>query len=249
MGSFLPTRADVSPELLEELLIYGFIRAIEIDFASVPRDVIDLCTQWFHTDLNSAQFVFDSFGLDASRMQIINARSVRCLKTGYKSAYGGSIRLKCALPMKNNANGVRSVFWECVPTKLMDWRSYAVSFGVVSNRTSSSVNAYNGLKDAYGVCVGSGFVYKGNPQNETVNAHVYDKGSSALETSFGRISKIGIEYVVAESKLKFYRNDETQPKYAMDLPTNVLGITHWYPYVSLRYKDDQCTISENVRIN
>merc|ERR1712129_390880 len=114
----------------------------------------------------------------------------------------------------------------------------------------------NGLKDAYGVSLDRrGFVYKGNPQNETKDASVYDKGANALRLwcnsvyYFSRGSKIGIEYVVAESKLKFYRDDETEPKYAMDLPTNVSGITHWYPYVSLCSKNDECTISENVRIN
>ena len=241
---------EVSPELLEELLIYGYIRDIQIDFDSVSRDIIDLCTKWFGTYLNSAQFVFDSFGVDASRMQIINARTVKCLETG-NYQIGGSLRLKCALPTKSNANGVRSVFWECVPNKLRNgWNNVFVSFGVVSNRTNSFVNAFNGLKDAYGVSLNhSGFVYKGNPQNKTSMASVYDDGATALMDSFARGSKIGIEYVVAESKLNFYRDDETEPEYAMDLPTNVSGITHWYPYVSLYDKDDECTISENVRIN
>merc|ERR1719295_669655 len=84
----------------------------------------------------SAAFVFDSFGVDASRMQIMNARTVKCLEMGGLSAQGGSIRLKCALPTKSNANGVRSVFWECVPIKLADYGTSPVSFGVVSNRTS-----------------------------------------------------------------------------------------------------------------
>merc|ERR1712129_435663 len=94
-----------------------------------------------------------------------------------------------------------------------------------------------------------GHVYKGNPKNTTMGAYVKDSGAAALMASFARGSKIGIEYVVAESKLKFYRDDETEPKYDMDLPTNVSGITHWYPYISLWCKDDECTISENVRIN
>ena len=74
MGSCLQTHDDdaddkieVPPELLEELLIYGYLRDIQIDFDSVSRDVIDLCTKWFNAYLKSAQFVFDSFGVDASR--------------------------------------------------------------------------------------------------------------------------------------------------------------------------------------
>merc|ERR1712129_514513 len=148
---------------------------IKIDFNSVSPDIIGLCAKWFHTDLTSAQFVFDSFGVDASRMQIINARTVKCLKMGDVSAYGGSIRLKCALPTKSNANGVRSVFWECVPNKLKHWSSTPVSLGVVSNRTNSFVNAFNGLKDAYGVGINPyGAVYKGNLQNKTHDADVID---------------------------------------------------------------------------
>merc|ERR1712129_686575 len=108
---------------------------------------------------------------------------------------------KCALPTKSNANGVRSVFWECVPNKLKRWNSFSVSFGVVSNRTSSFVNALNGLRDAYGVSLSSnGKVYKGNPRNKTMHAWVEDYTAKALMDSFARGSKIGIEYVVAESK-------------------------------------------------
>merc|ERR1712087_909008 len=92
---------------------------------------------------------------------------------------GSSVRLKCALPTNNNANGVRSVFWECElisdPTKMDWWGSFAVSFGVVSNRTSSFVNAFNGLKDAYGVSLLPGYVYKGNPENQTHCAWVTDE--------------------------------------------------------------------------
>merc|ERR1711971_379830 len=151
---------------------------------------------------------------------------------------------------KSNANGVRSVFWECVPNKLKHLYSVCVSFGVVSNRTNSFVNAWNGLMDAYGVSLAcGGYVYKGNPQNKTTSACVEDNDAAALMNSFALGSKIGIEYVVAESKQNFYRDNETQPKYAMDLPTNVSGITHWYPYISLKCKDDECSISENVRIN
>ena len=114
--------------------------------------------------------------------------------------------MKCALPSKNDANGVRSLFWECVPTKLRSWdASLSVSFGAVSNRTISFVNACNGLRDAYGVSISPfGLVYKGNPHNVTVNAYVEDNDALALMASFAPGSKIGIEYVVAESKLKFY---------------------------------------------
>jgi len=246
-GGYTPT------ELLEELLICGYIRAMvtDHDVHKMDRDVIGLCTKWFVPYLKSAQFVFDSFGVDdASRMQIINARTVKCLGKPnslgnpnanpietYCAFFGGSVRLKCALPTKNNANGVRSVFWECVPTKLESWHNPCVSFGVVSNRTQSFVNACCGLRDAYGVSLYPGCLYKGNPQNHTAAAWVTDQASS-----FAGSSKISIEYVVASSKLKFYRDDETDPKYAMYLPTNVPGITHWYPYVSLMCKDDECTV-------
>merc|ERR1712154_213828 len=89
-----------------------------------------------------------------------------------------------------------------------------------------------------------------DPQNKTMFAYVVDDDTKALTNFFARGCKIGIEYVVAdpESKLNFYRDDETQPKYEMDLPTDVSDITHWYPYVSLQCKDDECSISENVRI-
>ena len=197
----------------------------------------------------AARMVFDSFGVDASRMRIINAREVKCLETGNWSAYGGSIRLKCALPTaKNNAQGITSVFWQCIPTHLEDWDTSLVSFGVVSNRTSEFVNAYNGLKDAYGVSTHSvGCGYKGNPQNLREWAYVKDNGMRALVASFAKGSKIGIEYIVGESKLKFYRDDETEPKYTMKLPTDIAGIAHWYPYVSLGDKGDVCQIG-SVRI-
>merc|ERR1712129_182584 len=97
------------------------------------------------------------------------------------------------------------------------------------------------MGDAYGVCLCGGRVYKGNRQNKSRDAYAEDNGTKALVDSFARGSKICIEYIVAESKLNFYRDDENTSKYSMDLPTNS-GITHWYPYVSLRDKDDECTI-------
>merc|ERR1711971_752596 len=150
-----------------------------------------------------------------SKMQIINAHEVKCLDRS-------SVRLKCAMPTReNNAHGIRSVFWMCIPT-LNYWNGTISSFGVVSNRTRTLVNAYEGLKDAYGVTVNpSGYVYKGNPENKTSSAHIMDESAGALMVSFANGSKTGIEYVVSESKLNFYRNDETEPKYTMDLPTDV----------------------------
>merc|ERR1719295_1603613 len=53
------------------------------------------CTRYYYDVM--AVMEFDSFGVDASRMQIITAREVKCLQRG-------SIRLKSALPTaKNNA--------------------------------------------------------------------------------------------------------------------------------------------------
>merc|ERR1712087_1046956 len=105
-----------------------------------------------------------------------------------------------------------------------------------------------GLKDAYGTCITSPLAYEGNPQNKTQSAYVrHDYGMTALVASFTNGSKIGIEYIVGESKLKFYRDDDTAPKYTMKLPTDIVGITHWYPYVSLQNANDVCQIG-SVRI-
>merc|ERR1711971_1071508 len=107
------------------------------------------------------------------------------------------------------------------------------------------------MGDAYGVSLShKGFVYenlwtgkarkarRGRPRKQGRYA-LHNSDAATLVASFGRGSKIGIEYVVAESKLKFYRDDETEPKYVMDLPTNVhcvndcdnnggsSEITHW----------------------
>jgi hypothetical protein len=192
----------------------------------------------------AARMEFDSFEVDTARMQIVNKHKVKCLQSGV-SSYGGSIRLKCALPTKkNNAEGIRAVFWQCIPTHLKYWSTSAyVSFGVVSNRTSAFVNAFNGLKDAYGVSTDRDrYGYKGNPQNRTRQAYVKDEEMRALVADFAKGSHIGIEYIVGESKLNFYRDDETEPKYTMKLPTDIAGITHWYPYVSLDRKGDVCQI-------
>merc|ERR1711971_1279615 len=103
----------------------------------------------------------------------------------------------------------------------------------------------------YGVSLNPGHVHRGNTQNKTEAAYVYDHRvfTTGLLKDFVFGSKIGIEYVVAEAKLNFFRDNETESKYSMHLPTNVPDITHWYPFVSLYRGDDVCTISDIVRIN
>merc|ERR1719249_637889 len=55
--------------------------------------ITDACLRYFN-DVMAALMEFDSFGVDASRMQIINAREVKCLESGdWDSGLGGSIRL------------------------------------------------------------------------------------------------------------------------------------------------------------
>merc|ERR1712154_45623 len=111
--------------------------------------------------------------------------------------------------------------------------------------TSVFINAICGLKDAYGLSTHSGgYKYIGKGQ---VNGYAHDPNCASVVEGFANGSKIGIEYLVEESKLKFFRNDEAQEKFTMQLPTDVQGITHWYPAVSLRDSGDVCQI-HNVRV-
>ena len=213
---------------------------------NVPEGIIKLMIRLYP----QTRIVFDSFGLNPLWMQIVNDHEVKCVRltrTDDSSPgithFGGSVRLKCAMPTKeNNIGNVSSIFWELIPIKLRYWRNYINSFGVVSNRTKEFKNAYNGLKDAYGVGLYPGNVFKGKTKS------VVDISATELfkEGVFKKGNKMGIEYIVNESKLRFYGDDAAEPQYTMDLPTNISGITHWYPYVSLRDKDDVCKIGRTI---
>merc|ERR1712013_211553 len=150
---------------------------------------------------------------------------------------------------KNNVENITSIRWTLVATT--NWTNYAKLFGVVSNRAREMVNAYNGLVDAYGVAMNKSSsyytrVWKGNPQNKTLDGYVIDEAARDFQKEWQNGWAMGIEYVVNESKLKFYKNDEADVKYSMDLPTNIAEITHWHPCICLRFANDTCKITNVV---
>eukprot|EP01084_Bolivina_argentea_P112842 201209_1 len=83
------------------LIIYGYIHDIEKQIRQsndhnnlIPEQIIQQCLT-FYFDPIPANMIFDEYGMDTSRMKIINDKQVKCLRQ-----YGGSsIRFKYGMPI------------------------------------------------------------------------------------------------------------------------------------------------------
>eukprot|EP01084_Bolivina_argentea_P051442 94622_1 len=105
------------------LLVYGYIHKIEKMYNNlIPEELIKQCLI-FYFDPIAANMIFDEYGIDRTRMQIVNDKQVKCLK-GWEDAsgegcYGSSIRLKYGLPISvrgNNKYNITSISWEITHT-------------------------------------------------------------------------------------------------------------------------------------
>eukprot|EP01083_Nonionella_stella_P210579 762239_1 len=187
-----------------------------------------------------SQMVFHSFGIDSNIIQIVNSKQVKCLKSG-ASNNGGSVRMKFGMPTKySNTYGLKSISWKITPTIITGWAVFCM--GVVSNRATKMIAAYNGLKDAYGINDRAGWVYKGNPQNKSRSAYCKDNNYNGFKNN----ETFRIEYNINKSILKYFKENEISPMYTIELPENIKTITHWYPFVSLRYENDVCRVHDVV---
>eukprot|EP01084_Bolivina_argentea_P301677 520514_1 len=111
------------------LIIYGYIHDIEKQMREsnhqnnrIPEELIKQCLA-FYFDPIAANIIFDEYGLNTSRMKIINDKQVKCLK-GSKDSWGqgcngSSIRFKYGMPILvrgNNKYNLRSISWEIIHT-------------------------------------------------------------------------------------------------------------------------------------
>eukprot|EP01084_Bolivina_argentea_P024210 45144_1 len=232
------------------LLVYGFIHEIQMmsyDKSNnnvIPDALIQQCLI-FYFDPIVSQFVFDEYGMDKTRMQIINDKQVICVK-GFtvgraERCCGSSVRLKCGLPISKRGNNIfdniKSVSWQMTHTVTHSFPDDTYFIGVVSNRNIDFSNvAYQGLSDARGITGCNGYVYKEGGFIDDYNYKVYPKNAI-----------VKIQYKINESKL-FFSYGNGIKLYEIVLPTNNKEITHWYPCISLRDKNDVCKIL-NVTVN
>eukprot|EP01084_Bolivina_argentea_P062003 113359_1 len=192
--------------------------------------------------------VFDLYGTASSRMSIVpfsGNRKVKCLKGAVSSnykCYGSSIRFKYGMPIEKKGNNkycVSLISWEINHTVSKHFPNVYYFIGVISNRTKDlSMVAYKGLMDAYGISGMGRKVYKG----KSIDGNSVD--DSNYEKQYTKNSVVTVEYKIRESRLSFY--SENKELYTMILPNDIDEITHWYPCVSLRDKDDICQISNNI---
>ena len=192
--------------------------------------------------------IFDEFGLNKQRMEIVNDYQIKCLISNYDGYWGSSARLKYGMPIQskgNNDENIESISWEMTHTAIRSWPNCVYFIGVVSNRTTDfSKGAYNGLKDSYGIGGNMPYVFKGNKRNKKVSAYELDY---EYKKGYKENAKITMEYILHESVLNFYE-EKSRLIYSLKLPTNIDGITHWYPCVSLRDKNDICKLSKKIII-
>eukprot|EP01084_Bolivina_argentea_P073325 133051_1 len=124
------------------LLVYGYIHSIEQSLKNqnniIPEELMQECLK-FYFDPIVHNMIFDEYGIDKSRMEIVNDKQVKCLK-GYVGACvsegcrGSSIRLKCGLPISargNNKYNITSVSWEITHTATHDFPNGHYFIGVV----------------------------------------------------------------------------------------------------------------------
>eukprot|EP01084_Bolivina_argentea_P301673 520505_1 len=135
------------------LIMYGYIHDIQKQMHEsnhrnnlITEELIKECLT-FYFDPIAANMIFDEYGLNTSRMKIINDKQVKCLDYS-------SIRFKYGMPILvqgNNKYNLTSISWEIIHTVngTVNGRSF---IGVVSNKNANFSNvAYYGLTDAYGI--------------------------------------------------------------------------------------------------
>ncbi len=239
-----------------DCLVNGYVRkkVKKIQENKYPMELIALIIQFLGNILLASQMVFDSFGIDKSRMQIVNDRKAICLKgynysTGNKR--GSSIRLKCAMPIAsrmNNEYNIKSISWEINHTATCTFPNAFYFIGVVSNRIDDFAycvyQGYNGIKDAYGILGNYEQMMNGDGKYQTSYRHKEHISSKAENYDVNKPVKI--KYDIVESKLYFYQNDVEFS--IIPLPTHESGITHWHPCIGLRDEGDVCNIPEEVII-
>ena len=128
------------------LLIHGFIKQFGINNKgnlSVPDEIEKLILKFYLLDIEP-EMVFDSFGMDKSRMAIISDTKAKCICNSVAS----SLRLKCQMPtIKNNVNSIKSIKWKVHITATELWPNGCYFIGVVPDKTIDfKLSAFNGLK-------------------------------------------------------------------------------------------------------
>eukprot|EP01084_Bolivina_argentea_P150640 263049_1 len=118
------------------LVMYGYIHDIEKQMLEsnhhnnqIPEELIEQCLT-FYFDPIAANMIFDEYGMNISRMQIINDKQVKRLN--YPAS---SIRFKYGMPILvrgNNKYNLTSISWE-ITHIANDWFPNSTYFiGVVS---------------------------------------------------------------------------------------------------------------------
>eukprot|EP01084_Bolivina_argentea_P116475 206948_1 len=186
-----------------------------------------------------SQMIFDDSVLVADRLQIINKHKVKCLVSDYQGSWGGTVKVKLGLPIAargNNQYNINRVSWKFTVFETISWPNTHYFIGVVSNRTIDFARTvHQGLKDPFGITAYNKRVHKGAGQQEQ---------DANYSPEYDQNSTVKVEYLVQDSVLKFeYGNGVT---YQMQLPTNEIEITHWYPAACLRDTNDTCEISDVV---
>ena len=117
--------------------------------------------------------------------------------------------------------------------------------GVVSNRTTDfDTNPMSGgslLIDSFGIGAHEHSVYDPTQRsfNDSFGNLFIDRNYSGMRDG----AWITVKYCIHDSKLIF-ENLKDDKSFSMKLPTDIDGITEWYPVMGLRYVGTVCEIQD-----
>eukprot|EP01084_Bolivina_argentea_P170780 295922_1 len=237
---------EYSYEEASELLIYGYVNILELNVPNVIKTII----LEFYLLTIETEMVFDKqICDDLCFMEFIDDYKVKMIKgTGMT---GTSIKLKYGICAdKSQYKNISSISWKIRHTSSRSFPNCLYFIGVVSNRTKNfQTPAWPGgggpgLKDCYGISGHPRTVFEGKQSSNEVDENY---------TGYQLNSWVTVQYMIHESKLVFIYLDESKPhdqkRIEIKIPSNVDGITHWYPSMSLRDVDDICELSQDIVVD
>ena len=233
---------------LDTLLLYGYVRSLQDLFdLNTPREIIKIILTFYHLDIEG-QMIWDKDTINTQNVcEIINDYKIKMIAGKFGSFdYGASAKLQYGISVnRNDYLNISSISWKIKINPTQSFPNSYYFIGVVSNRTSDfNIAAFpSSLKDAFGISASNSYIFDDTKVTDFLSL-VHDM----KYTRFKRNVWVKINYIITESKLVFEFENwmDVQCKYELSLPTNITGITHWYPAVSLRNKDDECEIGEIV---
>ena len=235
-----------------ELLVCGYIRRLTKLHKDIiiPKEIDHVILLFYLLDIEPTM-IFDSYGMNSSRMQIINDRKAKCIKSYDNNLYGSSIRLKCAMPINakyNNTHHIKSISWEIKHTSTVSFPNGFYFIGVVSNL----VKDFSFSPFQFGGCMKSAWGILGNPK-QVMNGNGVDRRYYKTEQrckpvlagkQYEKDVYVKVKYNIVTSELSFTQNKHEIC--TIPLPMYDKDITHFFPCVGLRDNGDICEISPNV---